>query len=420
MGRVSTVFIGNVSYDTTEEHLTELFKQIGNVKTLRIVYDSKTKKPRGYGFCEYNDNETAMLAVRNLDGHPMNGRNLRVALAEHDGPRTGQDQSSRSQDQSSRSQDQSSRSQDQSNANQSQGWPPQRETRSQQQPQLWPPLRESPNQTQGWPPARDTPLPASQGQGWPPPREAQAPPAQAWPPQRESEPVPERPASNFNQSVAGGYPPNLPGPAQNAVSQPPAAHSGAIAGAAGVPPAAVYVQPPSYQQPTTPTFPIQGMNATQVYNLMVEMKQQIEKDATQVQQLLLSNQGLTETLLQGQIMLGMLPAEVIDGLVSAAANSNLPQSQLQAPAAPHAAQQAGQPAASGESVAAGFAAPATGILQQLLAQGGQGQEDQLQQLQMLMNLTQTQIETLPAEAQQEVLLLQRTLQMAQMGGSNVS
>jgi cleavage stimulation factor subunit 2 len=48
------------------------------VVSFRLVYDRETGKPKGYGFCEYRDQETAMSAMRNLNGFELNGRTLRV------------------------------------------------------------------------------------------------------------------------------------------------------------------------------------------------------------------------------------------------------------------------------------------------------------------------------------------------------
>lgn len=44
----------------------------------RLVFDRETGKPKGYGFCEYRDQETALSAMRNLNGYEIGGRNLRV------------------------------------------------------------------------------------------------------------------------------------------------------------------------------------------------------------------------------------------------------------------------------------------------------------------------------------------------------
>ena len=48
----------------------------------RLVIDKETGKPKGYGFCEYKDEETALSARRNLQGYEINGRQLRVDFAE--------------------------------------------------------------------------------------------------------------------------------------------------------------------------------------------------------------------------------------------------------------------------------------------------------------------------------------------------
>ena len=47
----------------------------------RLVYDRETGKPKGYGFCEYKDSETAQSAMRNLNGTEIHGRQLRVDSA---------------------------------------------------------------------------------------------------------------------------------------------------------------------------------------------------------------------------------------------------------------------------------------------------------------------------------------------------
>lgn len=48
------------------------------VLVCRLVYDRETGKPKGYGFCEYQDQETALSAMRNLNGREFSGRALRV------------------------------------------------------------------------------------------------------------------------------------------------------------------------------------------------------------------------------------------------------------------------------------------------------------------------------------------------------
>ncbi|KAJ7594058.1 hypothetical protein C8J56DRAFT_925911 [Mycena floridula] len=83
-GPSKTVFVGNVPYNMGEEQLIEVFKSAGQVVGFRLVFDRDTGKPKGYGFCEFSDHETALSAVRNLNNVDVGGRNLRIDLAESD------------------------------------------------------------------------------------------------------------------------------------------------------------------------------------------------------------------------------------------------------------------------------------------------------------------------------------------------
>ncbi|KAI3925517.1 hypothetical protein MKW92_025785 [Papaver armeniacum] len=78
------VFVGNIPYDTTEEQLVQICEEVGPVVSFRLVTDRETGKPKGFGFCEYKDEETALSARRNLQGYEINGRQLRVDFAESD------------------------------------------------------------------------------------------------------------------------------------------------------------------------------------------------------------------------------------------------------------------------------------------------------------------------------------------------
>ncbi|KAG8192758.1 hypothetical protein JTE90_009778 [Oedothorax gibbosus] len=73
-----SVFVGNIPYEATEEQLKDIFAEVGPVVSFRLVYDRETGKPKGYGFCEYKDQEMALSAMRNLNGYELNGRALRV------------------------------------------------------------------------------------------------------------------------------------------------------------------------------------------------------------------------------------------------------------------------------------------------------------------------------------------------------
>lgn len=78
------VFVGNVPYNMGEEQLIDVFKSVGQVVGFRLVYDRDTGKPRGYGFCEFADHDTAQSAVRNLNNVDVGGRPLRIDLADSD------------------------------------------------------------------------------------------------------------------------------------------------------------------------------------------------------------------------------------------------------------------------------------------------------------------------------------------------
>lgn len=76
--------MGNIPYDISEEQLTNVFSEVGNVVQIRLVNERDTGKFKGYGFCEYEDPETAASAVRNLNEVEVGGRALRLDFAEVD------------------------------------------------------------------------------------------------------------------------------------------------------------------------------------------------------------------------------------------------------------------------------------------------------------------------------------------------
>ena len=82
--RFQTVFIGNLSYDGTEDELRSLFAQVGPISTLRVVVDRETGKRKGFAFLEFFDPDGAQRAVHELDGAEWYGRALRLRMAEQD------------------------------------------------------------------------------------------------------------------------------------------------------------------------------------------------------------------------------------------------------------------------------------------------------------------------------------------------
>jgi cold-inducible RNA-binding protein len=72
------LFVGNLSFQATEEDLRELFAQAGTVDTVRIITDQFTGRPRGFGFVEMATKEEATKAVEMLNGRLFRDRNLVV------------------------------------------------------------------------------------------------------------------------------------------------------------------------------------------------------------------------------------------------------------------------------------------------------------------------------------------------------
>src|SRR6195256_3673084 len=72
------LFVGNLSFQATEEDLRELFLQSGTVETVRIITDQFTGRPRGFGFVEMATKEEAQKAVEMLNGRLFRDRNLVV------------------------------------------------------------------------------------------------------------------------------------------------------------------------------------------------------------------------------------------------------------------------------------------------------------------------------------------------------
>ncbi|WP_422477670.1 RNA recognition motif domain-containing protein [Pleomorphochaeta sp. DL1XJH-081] len=72
------IYVGNMSYNTTEEQLWDLFAQYGTVLSANIIMDRETRRPKGFGFVEMEDESAATAAISQLDGQDVDGRNLRV------------------------------------------------------------------------------------------------------------------------------------------------------------------------------------------------------------------------------------------------------------------------------------------------------------------------------------------------------
>jgi hypothetical protein len=79
------VYVGNLSYDVSEQDLQELFKGIGGVRNVEIVYNRSTHRSKGYGFVEMLHKDEAIRCVEVLNDQPFMGRKLTVSGAKSKG-----------------------------------------------------------------------------------------------------------------------------------------------------------------------------------------------------------------------------------------------------------------------------------------------------------------------------------------------
>ena len=75
---MKNLFVGNMSFQTTESELTDLFKPFGQITRIRVVMDRETGRARGFAFVEMPNDEEASKAIAALDGASIGGRNIKV------------------------------------------------------------------------------------------------------------------------------------------------------------------------------------------------------------------------------------------------------------------------------------------------------------------------------------------------------
>ena len=75
------IYVGNLSFQTTEQGLSDLFAEHGSVNSVSIISDRITGRSRGFAFVEMNDDAEAKAAMDAINGKEYDGRPLRVAEA---------------------------------------------------------------------------------------------------------------------------------------------------------------------------------------------------------------------------------------------------------------------------------------------------------------------------------------------------
>ena len=83
------LYVGNISFNTTNQDLNDLFGAIGTVESANIVEDRETGRSRGFAFVEMSSAEEAQAAISSYDGKEVEGRNLKVNEAKAREERSG-------------------------------------------------------------------------------------------------------------------------------------------------------------------------------------------------------------------------------------------------------------------------------------------------------------------------------------------
>jgi RNA recognition motif-containing protein len=79
------IYVGNLSYDATDDDLRTAFEAYGEVSSVNVIRDRNTGRSRGFGFVEMATEEAGQAAIEGLNGSELMGRNLNVNMAR---PRT--------------------------------------------------------------------------------------------------------------------------------------------------------------------------------------------------------------------------------------------------------------------------------------------------------------------------------------------
>jgi len=85
---VKNIYVGNISFQTTEQDIEQAFSAYGQVERVQIVKDRESGQSRGFGFVEMSDNNDADKAIAALDGAELSGRKLTVNEARPREPRS--------------------------------------------------------------------------------------------------------------------------------------------------------------------------------------------------------------------------------------------------------------------------------------------------------------------------------------------
>src|SRR5208282_5279122 len=86
---INKLFVGNLSFDTTENDLQDAFAAFGTVSEANLMMDRMTNRPRGFAFITMSSSEEAQKAIDGLNGRELSGRALTVNVARPREERSG-------------------------------------------------------------------------------------------------------------------------------------------------------------------------------------------------------------------------------------------------------------------------------------------------------------------------------------------
>ena len=85
------LYVGNLSWNSTEDDVSDAFAAFGTVTSVNLITDRETGRPRGFGFVEMSSDAEAQATIEGLDGRNVGGRDIKVNLAKPREPRGGGD-----------------------------------------------------------------------------------------------------------------------------------------------------------------------------------------------------------------------------------------------------------------------------------------------------------------------------------------
>ena len=83
------LYVGNLSYETTEQQVRDLFSQVGAISEVSLITDRDTGRAKGFGFVEMDSQENATEAIKRFNGYTLNDRALTVNEARPREERSG-------------------------------------------------------------------------------------------------------------------------------------------------------------------------------------------------------------------------------------------------------------------------------------------------------------------------------------------